>query len=585
MVITARTLTLLCDSGAVASASAWARGTCDELEVAEDDTFRVDLCVCELLANIVDYAHSGSGQHFARLELKIEPDAIRLVVSDQGAPFDPLAVAVPAPVRSLECASIGGQGIHLIRRFSDSCHYRREDGRNVLALRFDRTRDGEDGRVRRAADRRSACGEIRLPLVRADGTRVERDARGGQDRRLFGFLSSFAIFRGVPFELIEKAVARCPIRSFDDGQVLLDPGQRNRHVALVIQGRLRVHFESPESADFIEVSAGECVGELSILDGKPVSAYVVADSNCRLMLIDSATFLSRVLPIQGVARNLMQVLTERMRRGNDRLIERLRATMELDRLQRELRVARQIQQSMLPSHSPLFPEHPEIDCDGRMRAARDVGGDFYDAFYIDSHRVFFTIGDVCGKGMPAALFMVRALTLLRSEATRRTGAQRGQLQRIVGRANRLLCAGNDSGLFVTVFCGILDTANGMLSFVNAGHNPPLIASPNGACRTLAEPRNPIMGLVEDLAFRAGVAALDRGDMLLLYTDGITEAQDPSGAMFGEARLDLLASGFAARGSIAAIEATIAEVDRFCAGREQADDLTLLALVFRGSPNR
>jgi serine phosphatase RsbU (regulator of sigma subunit)/anti-sigma regulatory factor (Ser/Thr protein kinase) len=580
-----RTLTLLCDAGAVASASAWARGSCAELDVAEDDVYRLDLCVTELLTNIVSYAHPDSGPHLAVLDLRIEHDVIRLVVSDAGVPFDPRAAPAPSMPMSLEHASIGGHGIRLVRNFSEGCTYRREAGRNVFTVLFKRKRAAVHGRVRRGADRRVASGEARFPLTRSDGTRIEREARGAQNRRLFGFTSNLAIFRGVPFELIEDVVARCPMSAFADGQVLLEPGQRNRHVLLVIQGRLRVHLESPQTPDFVEVPVGECVGELSIIDGKEVSAYVVADSGCRLMLIDSITFLSRVLPIPGVAHNLMQVLTERMRRSNARLIERLRATMELERLQNELRVARQIQESMLPSRSPLFPEHPEIDCDGRMRAARAVGGDFYDAFYIDSHRLFLAIGDVCDKGMPAALFMVRAVTLLRSEATRRSGAHNGQIQRIVGRTNRLLCEGNDSGLFVTLFCAILDTATGALAFVNAGHNPPLLAPGDASCGRLAGPRNPIVGLVKEQNFAVGEERLAPGDMLLLYTDGITEAEDANGCLFGEERLATLVDRHRRRSARAVIESVFAEVHGFSAGREPSDDITLLVLNYHGSAPR
>lgn len=578
-----RTLTLLCDLGAVASSSAWARGSCAEFDIPPDDVHRLDLCISELLANIVSYAHPQPGPHYARLELRFEADAMRLILSDDGVPFDPLGVADPKPLSSLEGAAIGGQGIRLVRNFSDECSYRREDGRNVLTVVFQRSRERSDGRTRRGADRRSAADETHFPLVRGDGTHIELDARDGRERRIFGFISRLALFRDVPYELVEDVVARCPVSTFADGQVLLEPGQRNRHVLLVISGRLRVHLDSPQSSDCIDVGAGECVGELSIIDGKPVSAYVVTDCSCRLMLIDSSTFLTRVLPIPGVARNLMHVLTERMRRSDQRLVEQLRAAMELDRLQRELRFARQIQASMLPTHSPLFPEHPTIDCDGRMHAAREVGGDFYDAFYIDSHRVFFTIGDVCGKGMPAALFMVRVLTLLRSEAMRRSGSPRGQIQRIVGRVNRLLSTGNDSGLFVTLFCGILDIDTGVLSFVNAGHDFPLLAPARRASRSLQGPRNPLVGLIKELSFTAGEATLGPGEMLVLYTDGVTEAEDAAGAQFGEDRLGALIDRIPGRRSSAVIEETVAEVEAFSAGREQADDITLLVLAYRGAP--
>ncbi|WP_162232578.1 PP2C family protein-serine/threonine phosphatase, partial [Methylogaea oryzae] len=143
----------------------------------------------------------------------------------------------------------------------------------------------------------------------------------------------------------------------------------------------------------------------------------MAATPVRLLVIPEAVFLDQVLSIPAIARNLIVVLSERMRRSNAQITARLRAALELEALQRELDVARQIQSSMLPA-APLFPIQEDIRGRGFMRAARHVGGDFYDAFPLGDGRFFLAIGDVCNKGTPAALFMVRALTLLRSEALR-----------------------------------------------------------------------------------------------------------------------------------------------------------------------
>jgi serine phosphatase RsbU (regulator of sigma subunit) len=256
--------------------------------------------------------------------------------------------------------------------------------------------------------------------------------------------------------------------------------------------------------------------------------------------------------------------------------------MELKQLQRELGLAQEIQAGMLPQESPLFPERADVDCAARIRVARQVGGDFYDAFFIDQTRLLVTIGDVCGKGMPAALLMVRTVTLLRSEATRRTGAKRGQLQRMVERLNQQLAERNEAALFVTTFCALLDTATGKLAFVNAGHNPPLLALGDGSFELLIGPRNPVAGFVGTLSYGAGEVALPPGSALVLYTDGVIDAQAASGELFGEQRLLDALNRASGRSATQLVDDTMAALDGFVGDAAQADDIAVLALRYSGS---
>jgi serine phosphatase RsbU (regulator of sigma subunit) len=262
------------------------------------------------------------------------------------------------------------------------------------------------------------------------------------------------------------------------------------------------------------------------------------------------------------------------------VVDQIRSELELEQLQRDLAFAQEIQAGMLPQESPLFSERAEVDCAGYLRAARQVGGDFYDAFFVDDHRLFVAIGDVCGKGLPAALFMVRAMSLLRSEAGRRAGSRRAYVQRIVERLNRLLFERNDKSLFTTLFCAVLDTATGTLAYVNAGHNPPALALGAGGFGLLDGPRNPLAGIVDGLSYTGGELQLARDSVLLLYTDGVTDARNREGADFGVERLFATLNG-ATREAAALIEATIAAVDEFAGVVPQADDITLLALRYRG----
>jgi sigma-B regulation protein RsbU (phosphoserine phosphatase) len=342
-----------------------------------------------------------------------------------------------------------------------------------------------------------------------------------------------------------------------------------------------VHLDAPDSADFFTIEAGDCVGELSVIDGKPASAYIVADTACRVLLVDAATLFDRLLPIPEVNRRFMAMLTERVRRTSDRILDQTRAALELQQLQRELGLAHEIQNGMLPQESPLFPDRADVDCAARIRVARQVGGDFYDAFFIDHTRLLVTIGDVCGKGMPAALLMVRAVTLLRSEATRRTGAKRGQLQRMVERLNQQLAQRNEASLFVTTFCALLDTATGSLLYVNAGHNPPALALGAGPFELLKGPRNPVAGFVGNLTYAAGEAVLPPGSTLVLYTDGVIDAQAANGETFGERRLFETLDAAPDRSATPLVDRIMAAVDGFIGDAAPADDIAVLALRYSG----
>jgi len=582
-----RSLRLINDSGAISAASAWLRTLGDNFELGSELTFRLDLCASELVANIVSYAFEDEAPHTIALDLILEPQSVKLVVADDGCEFDPLALPAPVAPVTLEQASIGGLGVHLVRQFADQVSYERVGRRNQLTLAW--TRPGKRGPatgrapVRRGVERRRrpAAG---FPLLRGNGDAVHHDARSGLDRRALGFISRIELFRDVPYALIEGLLAHCPQRDYPDEYIVLAPGVPNEYVALVLNGRMRVHLDAPQvdpqPGDYTPIVAGECAGELSIIDGEPASAWVIAEAGTRLLLIDGHTFFSELLPLPRVARNLLGMMAARMRRTNHQVIERLRNSMLLERLQSEMRTAQEIQSGMLPMRSPLFPEHTEIECEASIQQAREVGGDFFDAFFIDEQRLFIAIGDVCGKGMPAALLMMRTLTTLRSEAGRKQG-QKGHLERVMERINRKLALNNDRLLFASLFIGLLDTGNGSFRYANAGHMRPVIARRGEPAALLKVPRNPIAGIDPAISYDLGETKLGRGDLLLLYTDGVTEADDAQAAQFGEARLLDTLNGAAKRSAAEAIGAVREAMRQFCDGHAQADDITLLALKYAG----
>ncbi|WP_018412590.1 SpoIIE family protein phosphatase [Methyloversatilis thermotolerans] len=579
-----RSLRLINDSGAISAASAWLRSLGDTFDLGSELVFRLDLCASELVANIVNYAFDDEAPHTIALDLILEPQSVKLVVADDGREFDPLSLPEPVPPATLEAASLGGLGVHLVRQFAEQVSYERASGRNQVTLAWTRPGRNERGPrtpIRRGIERRRQQAPA-FPVQRARLGMVERDERSGLERRALGFISRLELFRDVPYALIEGVLAHCAQRDYPDEYIVLSPGMHNDHVALVIEGRLRVHLEDPAREPSLSgvsfIGRGECAGELSIIDGEPASAWVVAEPGTRLLLIDAHTFFSELLPLPQVARNLLRLMAGRMRRANQQTVEQVRASMLLERLQSELRTAREIQSGMLPMRSPMFAEHPEIECEASIQQAQEIGGDFFDAFFIDEHRVFVAIGDVCGKGMPAALLMMRTLTTLRAEAARKQG-QKGHLERVMERTNRKLALNNERMLFASLFIALLDTRSGSLRYANAGHLRPVLLRTRHTPALLKVPRNPIAGIDPTIDYSLGETQLGPGDLLVLYTDGVTEALNGRGELYGEQRLLATLAGVC--GAPGAIEAVRQSMQQFCAGRSPSDDVTLLALRYNG----
>ncbi|MGH7494509.1 MAG: SpoIIE family protein phosphatase, partial [bacterium] len=200
-------------------------------------------------------------------------------------------------------------------------------------------------------------------------------------------------------------------------------------------------------------------------------------------------------------------------------------------LQRELDVAREIQSAIVPRTFPPYPERKELEIQAEMIPAREVGGDFYDFFFIDKDRLGFVIGDVSGKGVPAALFMAVSKTLLKATAS--TGVLP---EECLGRVNGLLCLDNVSAMFVTVFYGILDLHTGEVCYCNGGHNPPLILRSGGRIESTETTGGLVLGALASSSYRAKRLILQPGESLFLYTDGVTESLDRDNNPFTERRL-------------------------------------------------
>ncbi|QSH41691.1 SpoIIE family protein phosphatase [Lentisphaerota bacterium ZTH] len=248
-----------------------------------------------------------------------------------------------------------------------------------------------------------------------------------------------------------------------------------------------------------------------------------------------------------------------------------------EQIDRELNVAAKIQRSILPDNFPAFPDRDEIEVYAEMKPAREVGGDFYDFFFIDNKHLFFTIGDVSGKGLPAALFMVRALTLLRHEAL-----ENSPPDKILSSVGNELEKNNHSCMFITGICGILDTETGEMLLANAGHNPPFIRK-RKKIETLELPTGMIIGALPLTNGEITIKSykLEKGDTLFLYTDGITEAFNKDGAQFGVDRLKAILQRFAGANPHEVVNAVSTAVNDFVDKAPQSDDITMLTIKYYG----
>jgi len=253
-------------------------------------------------------------------------------------------------------------------------------------------------------------------------------------------------------------------------------------------------------------------------------------------------------------------------------------TAARERIESELRIARDIQMGLVPKVFPPFPEKKEFEIHAILDPAREVGGDLYDFFFTDATHLCFLVGDVSGKGVPASLFMAMTKTLIKSIAAGKTDPAE-----IVGMVNHDLATDNPFVMFVTLFLGILNIKTGILSYCNGGHNPPFLLRFDGELLPLSSTHGLALGVLEDFAYASSQIDLHHQDVLFVYTDGVTEAMDPQGVLFGEQKLKdtLVKTG---KMTVQEINnAVLKTISNFADTAPQADDITMLALKFNQKP--
>ena len=298
--------------------------------------------------------------------------------------------------------------------------------------------------------------------------------------------------------------------------------------------------------------------------------------------VSSGLLIDPILPSGGVilvfATMLSSLLTQNVRRRKALQTELEKERLQAARIAGELKAAREIQLGILPDTASLRALPAAVDVGAMLIPAKEVGGDLFDAFALDDDRIFFIVGDVTGKGVPASLFMALSKALCKSAALR----LKGQIDVLIGEANTELSRENPASLFVTAFAGILDCRTGVVEYCNAGHEDPQILKPNGDVMDIQSDGGLPLCVMDDYPYFQEILALEPGDTLIIVTDGVTEARSPSDELFGRDRLIGAFADAATDDSNAIVRSIVDSVRSFEAGGDPVDDVTVMAVRYRGS---
>lgn len=257
-------------------------------------------------------------------------------------------------------------------------------------------------------------------------------------------------------------------------------------------------------------------------------------------------------------------------------------TAEKERIESELQIAHDIQMGILPMKFPPFPDRKEFEIFADIIPAKEVGGDFYDFFFIEDSndksmdsKLYFVIGDVSGKGVPASLFMALTKTLLKAKASSAI-----EPSQILTTVNRELCIDNDNCMFVTIFCGVLNIDTGEVEYSNGGHNPPYIVSQSKGVRVMDGKTGTALGVHDEAVYVTTKTRLEKEDGIYLFTDGVTEAMDINNNLYSEQRLEnFLTDLNGCCETEILVERSRTEVVKFTTGAEQSDDITIMAIKY------
>ncbi len=390
-------------------------------------------------------------------------------------------------------------------------------------------------------------------------------------------IDTYKIFKDFDLEVIQQIYKASPILSLSPGEILITKGEQNDNLFLLLEGMLEVVLEKDGTQIAIPIDVGECLGEMSLVMGIPTSALAQAKATSKVLCIPKEVFWQKMTTSRQGIRNLMDMMAQRLRRTNFALIREVEEQLKYKHLEKELETAGKIQANMVPDGANLFPNRPEVEAFGLINQARMVGGDFYDALALDHEHIYFSIGDVSGKGMPAALLMARIITSLRLTVSDRT-----DFRDVFSTVNHRLSKKNDDLMFVSAFGGVLNVKTGKLRFSNGGHNPPFVALQGSEFQLLKLPSGgTLLGVFEDSSYDLGELQLEPGDSLILYTDGVTEATRGDQEMLGEDRTQSYLRACSHDRMEDLVFGLESYVSRFVDGAPQNDDLTIFGIRYLG----
>ncbi len=309
---------------------------------------------------------------------------------------------------------------------------------------------------------------------------------------------------------------------------------------------------------------GDFIGEMGLINDDKRGATVRATS-------------------EVVCANISKTLFEEMAASNKKLYgtfinmlynKTTKLVTERERIKSELEVATRIQDSCLEHDFTEFNKLENVDIIAKMRPAKEVGGDFYDVFMIDDKHLCYLIADVSGKGVPAAIFMSMAKTYIKTYAT--LGLP---LADVASKANNQLCYKNEQGMFVTAFICVLNIETNEVKFINAGHNRPFVKKAEGRFEMIPAKVNLVFGMMEDIPYKEQSFMLEPGDSIYMYTDGVTEAVNPSDELLGDSYAEEMLNKHMDKSSDVElfVDTIFSEVDAFADGAMQADDITMVYL--------
>ena len=406
----------------------------------------------------------------------------------------------------------------------------------------------------------------------------------------FALLAQVPLFRTLPARELRSMASTLPLVDLSAGMLLFSAGEHGDSFYVVRDGELEIIQApgTPEEHVIARRGPGEFVGEMSLLNPTDRrTASVRAREHTTLWRMTQKEFTTLITRHPGLAYDLARVLSERMTAAQQVTIDDLRAKnrelqqayrdleaaqaqlVEKEKLERELQLACNIQMSVLPKQ---LPELPGFALGTRIAPARTVGGDFYDVMQMGSDRVGIAVGDVAGKGMPAALFMTQVHALLHAAAE--PDVSPADALRWV---NRQLFSRGAPALFATVLYGVLDVARGEFSYARAGHETPVIISPGRAPHSLPWGVGMALGFVPEPPIDQQVVAISPGSSLLLYTDGATDVQNVEKELFGAERLLASLSPLTGAGAQPLCDRLFETLTDYRGSEPAFDDVTLVAI--------